>query len=114
MGFWQNVQDEISYRNISRKELASAANFSVNTISTGIKRDGMPEADLALRIARVLDLPLEKLLGTENDVEYSRAAEDIQRQSELIERYIDVIQKLDKLPCESAKAIITIIDKLSV
>lgn len=62
MGFWNNVENECEYRNISRKELAAAAGFSVNTISTGLKRNGMPEADLALRISRVLNVPLEELL----------------------------------------------------
>ena len=66
MGFWQNVEDECEYRGISRKELAAAAHFSVHTISTGIKRDGVLEADLALRIADALDVPVIELFMERN------------------------------------------------
>ena len=59
MGFWQNVEDECEFLGISRKELAEKANFSVHTISNGIRRDGMPAADLALRISKALAVQLE-------------------------------------------------------
>ena len=62
MGFWNNVLEECEYRGISRKELAQGASFSVHTISNGLKRDGMPAADIALRISKFLEIPLEKLL----------------------------------------------------
>ena len=112
MGFWKNVEDELVYRNISRKELASAANFSVNTISTGLKRNGMPEADLALRIARVLNVPLESLLETADSSVSAKALEDIQKQNTLINRYISLIEKLDTLSLDERNAVITIIEKL--
>ena len=54
MGFWHNVENECEYRGISRKELASAADFSVHTISNGIKRNSIPSVDIALRISHIL------------------------------------------------------------
>lgn len=77
MGFWQNVDNEREYKCISRKELSKAAGFSLNCISTGIVRNSIPAADLALRIARVLNVSVEKLLGEKDShsepVEFSES-----------------------------------------
>ena len=66
MGFWENVDAEREYKNLSRKELAYRADFSLTSLSTGIKRNSIPAADVALRIAKVLGVSIEYLLtGTE-------------------------------------------------
>ena len=109
MGFWQNVEQEREYRNISRKELAAAAHFSVNTISTGLKRNGMPEADLAMRISRVLRVPLEQLLDMDASAAPAADRQDIERRHQLFTRYLPVIEKLEQMPPDVAKAIVTII-----
>jgi ribosomal protein L1 len=54
MNFWETVDWEREYKNISRKELAYKAGFSLNCISTGIARGSIPAADVAYRIAKVL------------------------------------------------------------
>lgn len=109
MGFWHNVESECEYKNISRKELAAAAGFSVNTISTGLKRNGMPEADLAVRIARVLGVPLETLLDCAESPARTAGAEKIKRQRKLFLRYLPVVEKLDAMPPELKNAVLTII-----
>ena len=111
MGFWQNVDDECDYRGISRKELAAAVHFSVNTISSGIKRNGMPEADLALRIAKALDVPLEKLLPLEDCI-VSIDTSEFERQQKLFTDYLPYVQKLNTLPIETRKAIHALIESL--
>ncbi|MBR3543628.1 MAG: helix-turn-helix domain-containing protein [Treponema sp.] len=62
MGFWKNVDDELKYQGKERKELAAAADFDVSYIGKGIRRDSVPAADLAVRIAKALDVSLEYLL----------------------------------------------------
>lgn len=117
MGFWHNVESECEYKGISRKELASAANFSVHTISNGIKRNGMPAADIALRISRALEVPLEKLLG-ENSPKISSiessfsTEEDIEIKKNLFYKYYPLIQRLETLPPDTTQAVYTIIEKL--
>ncbi len=114
MGFWQNVEDECEYLGITRKELAEKAGFSVHTISNGIKRDGMPAADLALRISRVLNVPLEKLLGVDkpNDISTISESEKQKQDKKLFTKYLPIVQKLNKLEEESKKAVFTIIEQL--
>ena len=112
MGFWHNVEAECEYRGITRKELASVARFSVHTISNGIKRDGMPAADIALRISRALEVPLEKLLD-ETSLEKTTSSEnDIEIKKNLFYKYYPFIQKLETLPPDTTKALYTIIEKL--
>ena len=110
MGFCRNVDVECEYRGISRKELAAAAQFSVNTISSGIKRDGMPEADLALRISKVLGVSIENLLGETEDCGVYPFANVHQRQK-LINTYMPYIQKLEKMPKIAKQAILTLIEE---
>lgn len=62
MGFWENVDAERDFQNISRKELAYKANFSLTSLSTGIIRNSIPSADVAYRIAKVLNVSIEYLL----------------------------------------------------
>ena len=62
MNFWETADWEREYKNLSRKELAYKAGFSLNCISTGIARGSIPAADVAYRIAKVLGVSVEYLL----------------------------------------------------
>lgn len=114
MGFWQNVEDECEYLGITRKELAKKANFSVHTISNGIKRDGMPAADLAVRISRALNVPLEKLLNMSSKGQSASIAENERQKQDrkLFSAYLPLVKKINRLQDDSKKALVTIIDKL--
>lgn len=111
MGFWQNVEDECEYRGISRKELAEKAHFSVHTISNGIKRNGMPAADLALRISKVLNVPLENLLNL-NEKNMSLEGKQQKQNQKLFNEYLPLLKKIDSLKSDSKKAVFTIIANL--
>ena len=111
MGFWQNVEDECEYLGISRKELAKKADFSVHTISNGIRRDGMPAADLALRISKALNVSLEKLLDWNENIEPMETPEQIQNQKLLL-KYLPILKKINEMDADSRKAVVTIIEKL--
>ena len=79
MSFWQNVEMEIEYKGISRKELAFRANIAYQGIGLGIERESMPRVDTALKIAKVLEVPLEYLIN-EKDLEIRPAAESISKE----------------------------------
>lgn len=113
MGFWQNVDNECEYLGISRKELANAAHFSVNTISSGIKRNGMPEADLAVRIAKVLDIPLEKLLDMETEI-HAIDKSNFERQQKLFSAYLPYITKIEQMPAQFKKSLLMLIDSAPI
>ena len=79
MSFWQNVEMEIEYKGISRKELAFRANIAYQGIGLGIERESMPRVDTALKIAKVLEVPLEYLIN-EKDLEICPAAESLSKE----------------------------------
>lgn len=62
MNFWKNVDSELTYLGKTRKELASAVGFDATNISFGIKRNSVPAADTALKVARFLGVSLDYLL----------------------------------------------------
>ena len=114
MGFWQNVDDECEYLGITRKELAERAGFSVHTISNGIKRDGMPAADLAVRISKILNVPLENLLNINVNTSSSNNTEMENQKNDrkLFSTYLPLVKKINELKPESKKAIFTIVENL--
>lgn len=65
MSFWENVDYVREFRNMTRKELAYKADFSINSISTGITRESFPSVDVACRIAKVLNVSVEFLVNTD-------------------------------------------------
>lgn len=104
MGFWANVEKELEYRGISRKELAFRANIAYQGIGLGIERDSMPRADTALKISKILNVPLEylideKMLEIRNaGEEDSDSSSDRKRCVELYLKNERIINNLEKLP----------------
>ena len=95
MSFWRNVESELSYKNISRKELAEKASFAVSGISLGIAHNSVPNADVAVRIATVLGVSVEYLVTGEEQNTSSK------ENSLLIHRITTELQKLNRYDLES-------------
>lgn len=66
MGFWKNVENELKYRGISRKELALSIEMNEQSLHKAIERDSEVSAIIAIKIARFLHVSLETLLEIEN------------------------------------------------
>ena len=66
MTFWENVDSELIFIGMERKELGQKAGFPESYISKGIARKSCPSAELALKIADALNVSIEKLVtGTD-------------------------------------------------
>lgn len=112
MNFWENVDQEREFKNLTRKELAYKANFSLNSISTGIARNSIPAADVAVRIARVLETTVEKLMNQNNEKEYQIDFHSSEQES-LYTKYRKFIEDFDKLSPENQKAIMQIVTQIA-
>ena len=89
MSFWKNVDNELQYKNMSRKELASKVGFAVSGISLGITNNSYPSADVAYKIAKELDVSVEYLIS---------GSESAQQSAEMpieLKRLINDVKKLD-------------------
>lgn len=121
MTFWETVDSEREYKNLSRKELAYLANFSINSIPTGIARGSIPAADVAYRIAKVLGVSIEYLLlgGDSKTVQSSQETQKTKINSEVIERskkyikYYELIDNFEKLPENIQKSLIALVQEIN-
>ena len=119
MGFWQNVESELQYQGISRKELALNAKISYSGIGLGLERDSMPGADTALRVSKVLNVSIEYLL-TGNEAVYEQitpisssitkraGGQEIDRK-----KYRALIDDLEKLPEKIKEPICQMIHRIA-
>lgn len=107
--FWQIVLDELEYQGKTRKWLAAKANFDVSTIGSGLKRNGVPLVDLALRIASALKVPVEYLVTGENSSEKTEGKmEDLRK----YHKYAKTIENLDSLPNDKRTPIVNMIQEM--
>lgn len=114
MNFWENVDQEREFKNLTRKELAYKANFSLNSISTGIARNSIPAADVALRIANALGTTVECLMGQKNSQQATPPQPTISAKKEaLYKKYHALIEDFDKLSPENQKAIMQIVTQIA-
>ena len=112
MSFWKNVDYIRECRDISRKELAYKADFSLTSLSTGIKRDSIPSADVAFRISKILNVSIEYLLtGKETNTTTSSISET---QNLKYLKYEQIIDDFDKLPAKVQKSIEAMIKQISL
>lgn len=65
MGFWKNVDIELKFRGISRKELAFKIEMKEQSLHKAIERDSEVSVILALKTANYLEVSLESLLELE-------------------------------------------------
>ena len=109
VNFWQIVLDELEYQGKTRKWLAAEANFDVSTIGSGLKRNGLPLVDLALRIASALKVPVEYLVtGKTPSAKSTTQSEDLHK----YHKYIKTIEALDSLPPYERIPIINMIEEM--
>ena len=114
MGFWQKVDDELSYLGKSRKELALEADFDVSYISKGIERNGIPIADTALRIANALNVRLEYLLDMEASVVNQPEIEKMQKKDiGIYKKYKRTLEQLESISQKERKLILNLIATLA-
>ena len=111
MTFWENVDEELKFRGMERKELGSKAGFPESYISKGISRKSCPQADLAVKIASVLGLSVEYLVTGENKIT-TQNLEDEQKYLKLYRKYHELILKCENLPNDQVEFLKQIADRL--
>lgn len=110
MNFWKNVDYVREYRNMTRKELAYKADFSLTSLSTGIKRNSIPSADVAFRIAKTLNVSIEYLLTGKDSTKSDITTVNSLTQIDYLKN-IKLLEKIDSLPEGVQKSIMHIIDE---
>ena len=110
MSFWKNVDQELKYKGIERKELGNLAVFPESYISKGISRDSSPSADLAIKIASALGVTVEFLVTGSNNPTQKNHQEETE-QLRLYRKHSEIIKKCEELSPEKEKLLVTFIDE---
>ena len=101
--FWKNFNEEMQYQGMNLKTLSVLTGIPYTTITNGRNRpDSIPSADVALKISKVLNKPLEMLLGDiarlpENTLLSENQIADNQDHY-LLKKYESLILNLEKCP----------------
>ena len=123
MNFWENVDYIREFRDMTRKELAYKADFSINSISTGITRGSYPAVDVACRIANVLGVSVE-FLTTGDAMQEDFATTKSKNEKSVIKelevrfqnmcKYSDMIEDFSAISPEMQKPIEELIHKIAL
>jgi transcriptional regulator with XRE-family HTH domain len=94
MSFKNRLRSTVKYRGLLMKQVARCAGIKESTFLSYVDaREHIPPADVAVRIADVLDVSVEYLVnGTDTE---TTEAEIFYRK---YKQYQDILQELDKLP----------------
>ncbi|MBO4437761.1 MAG: helix-turn-helix transcriptional regulator [Spirochaetaceae bacterium] len=89
MGFRENLKDELTYQDITVKELSDRTGISKHTIDHYLTKNGsQPQAELAVKIAQALNVSVESLvLG--KDFETPKKKRNIQELNKKLESLSD-------------------------
>lgn len=95
--FWDRVLDLLERQDIPRKEFAAQVGISYSSIHNGVALGSIPSADIALKIAERLDVPIEYLVfGNEKKDSISTASSKKEEQF-LYRKNKDIISAIEKL-----------------
>ena len=71
--FRERLIDELNYRGISNKDFAGMVGISTNTLNMYLYRGSMPSADIAVKMAQVLNTTTEYLVsGTDKNISLNK------------------------------------------
>lgn len=103
MNFWKKVDSELIYLGKTRKELANAIGFDAANISFGIKRNSIPAADTALKVARFLGVSIDYLLDMNDENSHTPQKPQIS----------EIENKLRRFSQNDLNAILTVVNALN-
>ena len=106
--FWERVDEELEYKGMNRKSLATEVGFNLGNIGKGIQLGSSPSADTAVKIAKVLNVSVEYLV-TGQDLSLQKENLDLHRYRE----YSSFINQLDSLPENQRELIKSIVAKMN-
>ena len=100
--FWNNVKEELDYKDMSQKELSASTDISYNTLQSWITKDRLPDAQDAVKIAKALNVSVEKLVTGKEDI-----SKDLNKETN------ELLHDIRHLSTEDFKIAKTIIHRLS-
>lgn len=99
--FAEHLKEEMDYQGISRKELAYKADIKIRALDMYLGTQGsMPPADVAVRLAKVLNVTVEYLVNGEVN------GKNLERKSSQIEHLISTAKNLSDFDIETVQLLV--------
>lgn len=104
--FAEHLKEEMDYQGISRKELAYKADIKIRALDMYLGTQGsMPPADVAVRLAKVLNVTVEYLVNGEVN------GKNLEKKSSQIEHLISTAKNLSDFDIETVQLLV---DRMSL
>ena len=98
MSFKENLKIELSYKDMTMKELAFASGVNKRTIDQYLSSAAkMPSGENAVKIATVLGVSVEYLVTGKNPAPQTQATDTNPDQARLYKKYRSLIHKAERL-----------------
>lgn len=94
MNFWERVDEELKFKGMTRKALASEVGFNLGNVGKGIQLGSIPSAETAVKIAHVLNVSVEYLVTGTNSSSKSVSQTEAD-QIRLYKKYASLIDFLE-------------------
>ena len=107
MNFWERVDQLLDEKGITKKSLSTEAGFDPSNISKGLKKNNMPSAETAVRIAEILEVSVEYLVTGQN--QYKNNSLEL---GENNPEYKSALQDLSSLPKDKQDVVFNLIKNL--
>lgn len=112
--FWERVLDLLDRQDIPRKEFAAQVGISYSSIHNGVALGSVPSADIALKIAERLDVPIEYLVfGNDGGKKISAATASKKEEQFLYRKNKDIISAIEKLSPDLRSSLRDLIVKIA-
>ena len=113
--FWKNVNDEMQYQGMNLKTLSQITGIPYTTITNGRNRENsIPTADIALKISKALNKPLEAFLGESANLPNRSIQTSVDNKERyLYKKYERLISVLEKTSTKTQNAFITFAESLN-
>lgn len=108
MDFRTRLRDEIEYSGLLDKEVAALAGISKRAIDSYVGAQGcMPSADVAVRLARVLNTSVEYLVNGVREIDNTYGPEPYSKRLIKIIKTIKTIEYFSEQDLTAVEAIVT-------
>ncbi len=95
MGFRENLKEELTYQDITVKELSLRTGISKHTIDHYLTKNGsQPQAELAVKIAQALNVSVEFLVIGKDPKPQRNVKEIMKKISSLSDRDYDFVRRI--------------------
>ena len=101
MSFRENLKDELSYQDITVKELSFKTGINKRTLDNYLREnESQPTVENAVKIAQALGVTTEYLVTGKQQINQSKSTSQTKNQLDLklCKKYYSTIQKLNEMP----------------